>query len=156
MIERHFAFEIPFVVGVGGDPLLVSKSPSLGATSVRIGSTFFVRRAGNYNEAGSHCDRRFAPTFSRRKNLVFDKQGQAQQGLNDLVASGFPANDVHLSQSETIDQTNRPSTRSDESFGSGIKSFFIEIFSSSRRDDVELYSGSRETWEPCPDGQRSG
>ena len=75
---------------------------------------------------------------------VFDKKTQAQQALDDLVASGFSAQDVRLSesesQSEATGQTSTGKNRDDESFGSGIKSFFNELFGTSSRDDAELYS----------------
>jgi uncharacterized protein (TIGR02271 family) len=74
---------------------------------------------------------------------VFDKQSQAQHARDDLVASGFSPNDIRLSQNETPDQTGQATTsrsHDDDSFGSGIRSFFAEIFGSSSRDDAELYS----------------
>lgn len=74
---------------------------------------------------------------------VFDKQSQAQHALDDLVASGFSRDDIRLSQNDTPDQTGASSTsrtRDDDSFGSGIRSFFAEMFGSSSRDDAELYS----------------
>jgi hypothetical protein len=41
---------------------------------------------------------------------VYDKQIQAEQAIDDPVASGFSRDDVRLSQSEANDQTVRAST----------------------------------------------
>jgi uncharacterized protein (TIGR02271 family) len=74
---------------------------------------------------------------------VFDKQSQAQHALDDLVALGFSRDDIRLSQSETTGQAGQAATgrsRDDQSFGSGIRSFFSEMFGPSSRDDAELYS----------------
>jgi uncharacterized protein (TIGR02271 family) len=73
---------------------------------------------------------------------VYDKQVQAEQAIDDLVASGFSRDDVRLSQSEANDQNVRasPGASRDESFGSGVKSFFNDIFGTASRDDAELYS----------------
>jgi uncharacterized protein (TIGR02271 family) len=71
---------------------------------------------------------------------VYNQQTQAQRAMEDLVASGIPRDDVHLSQSEG-EQAQRSTEDKDEGAFSGIRSFFAEVFGSNReQDDVELYS----------------
>lgn len=68
---------------------------------------------------------------------VFERQKQAEQAIDDLVASGFSRDNVRLSQS-LADASGR--SAHDASFGASIKSFFSDIFGSATHPDTELYS----------------
>jgi uncharacterized protein (TIGR02271 family) len=68
---------------------------------------------------------------------VFERQNQAEQAIDDLVASGFSRDNVRLSQS-LADATGQG--EHDTSFGASIKSFFSDIFGSVSHPDTELYS----------------
>jgi uncharacterized protein (TIGR02271 family) len=68
---------------------------------------------------------------------VFERQNQAEQAIDDLVASGFSRDNVRLSQS-LADATGQG--EHDTSFGASIKSFFSDIFGSASHPDTELYS----------------
>ncbi|CAN5170963.1 hypothetical protein BH11PSE11_BH11PSE11_18580 [soil metagenome] len=77
---------------------------------------------------------------------VYDRQSQAQQALDDLLASGFSRDEVHLSQTESsdqADQSGRSESRTEESTG-GIRSFFAELFGTDSRADADLYSQAVE------------
>jgi uncharacterized protein (TIGR02271 family) len=80
---------------------------------------------------------------------VFDNYNEAQHAFDDLVASGFSREDVHLSQSNEAgssvagDATSASERRveDDESGGTGIGSFFRRLFGSDdETSDAELYS----------------
>lgn len=75
---------------------------------------------------------------------VFDKQNQAEEALEDLVALGLPRDEVHLSQSTDVSQTQAAAsetTTGEKTFGTGFRSFFTDVFSSLRgEDDAALYS----------------
>lgn len=68
---------------------------------------------------------------------VFERQNQAEQAIDDLVASGFSRDNVRLSQS-LAESTAR--SADEGSFGASIKSFFSDIFGSATHPDTELYS----------------
>ena len=77
---------------------------------------------------------------------VFDNQNKVQQAKNDLLNSGFSPDEVHLSQSDN-DTTHYENntihrTDDDESFGSGIKNFFRNMFGSDSDDDADIYSSA--------------
>jgi hypothetical protein len=74
---------------------------------------------------------------------VFDKQSQAQKALEDLVASGFPRDHVHLSQGDDRAEAagHMDESEGEHSMGAGIRSFFAEIFGPGDvRGDADLYS----------------
>lgn len=77
---------------------------------------------------------------------VFDNRNDAQQALEDLVASGFSRQEARLSEGDPAgDTTLAPRTASSErsddgSFTSGIKHFFIDMFGGDRHEDARLYS----------------
>lgn len=68
---------------------------------------------------------------------VFERQNQAEQAIDDLVACGFSRDNVRLSQS--LPETSGQSA-DEGSFGASIKSFFSDIFGSATHPDTELYS----------------
>ncbi|MBC7857587.1 MAG: YsnF/AvaK domain-containing protein [Burkholderiaceae bacterium] len=68
---------------------------------------------------------------------VFERQNQAEQAIDDLVASGFSRDNVRLSQS--LPESSGQSA-DEGSFGASIKSFFSDIFGSATHPDTELYS----------------
>jgi uncharacterized protein (TIGR02271 family) len=75
---------------------------------------------------------------------VFDNYNEAQHAFDELVASGFSQEDVHLSRrDEAGDTATRAegTTTDDESTGSGIGSFFRRLFGSDdEKSDAEIYS----------------
>ncbi len=77
---------------------------------------------------------------------VFDNRSDAQQALEDLVASGFARQDVRLSEGDPAGDTSRTlqsrtSTDVDDgSIGSSIKHFFSDLFGSDRTQDAHMYS----------------
>jgi uncharacterized protein (TIGR02271 family) len=74
---------------------------------------------------------------------VFDQYQEAQSALDDLIASGFPADDVHLSRDEASasDKTAATDTESEASGGTGIMSFFRHLFGDdNEQNDAALYS----------------
>lgn len=83
---------------------------------------------------------------------VFDKRSDAQQALEDLVASGFSRQEARLSEGDPTGQsslssqnTNATSTTAnatpdDGSFGSSIRNFFSDIFGTDRSEHAQMYS----------------
>lgn len=69
---------------------------------------------------------------------VFDRRIQAERAIDDLVASRFSRDHIHLSER---DEAGHPSHADDEaSFGSAIRTFFKEIFGAVSHGDADLYS----------------
>ena len=82
---------------------------------------------------------------------VFDNRNDAQQALDELVASGFSRQEARLSEGDPAGDSASPSgtagstasARSDDgSFTSGIKNFFADVFGADRDEDARLYSGA--------------
>jgi uncharacterized protein (TIGR02271 family) len=75
---------------------------------------------------------------------VFNSQSQAQKASEALISSGLSRDAVHLTQSEDTaeDQAAINQERDRESSGSGIRSFFAELFGSGTNSDrdADLYS----------------
>ena len=83
---------------------------------------------------------------------VFDNRGDAQQALDDLVASGFSRDVARLSEGDPSGQSglqatsNRSeasaagATQGSGSIGASIKNFFSDIFGTDRSVDAQMYS----------------
>ncbi len=77
---------------------------------------------------------------------VFDNRSDAQQALEDLVASGFTRQSARLSEGDTSGQDSlsgssaSTTTADDGSFISGIRNFFTDIFGSDRDEHARIYS----------------
>ncbi|MES2899853.1 MAG: YsnF/AvaK domain-containing protein [Pseudomonadota bacterium] len=77
---------------------------------------------------------------------VFDNRSDAQQALEDLVASGFGRQEVRLSEGDPSGDASRSlqsstSTNADDgSIGSSIKNFFSDLFGNDRSQDAHMYS----------------
>ena len=83
---------------------------------------------------------------------VFDNRSDAQQALEDLVASGYSRNMARLSEGDLTGQSSLQSTSardtgnttnaaaSDGSIGASIKHFFSDIFGTDRSQDAQMYS----------------
>ncbi len=79
---------------------------------------------------------------------VFDNRSDAQQALEDLVASGFSRQDVRLSEGDPTGETSRSlagttttdTTVDDGSIGSSIKNFFSDLFGTDRSEHAQMYS----------------
>lgn len=78
---------------------------------------------------------------------VFDNRSDAQQALEDLVASGFSRQDVRLSEGDPIGDASRASTQTttaakddDGSFGASIRNFFSDLFGDDRSEHARMYS----------------
>jgi len=80
---------------------------------------------------------------------VFDNRGDAQNAMNELLASGFNSTDVNLSSGDTMGQagsltgsTARSDTTHEEGFGSSIANFFNGLFGSDNDEHVSRYSNA--------------
>lgn len=74
---------------------------------------------------------------------VFDNRNDAQQALDDLLASGFSRQEVRLSEGDAaMDATpsTAPTRSDDHSFTAGIKNFFADVFGTDRHEDARMYS----------------
>ena len=79
---------------------------------------------------------------------VFDNRNDAQQAMDELLASSFTSTNVRLSQGDTADTagtisdtpTPAASTHDDESFASSIRNFFSDIFGTDDNAHAEWYS----------------
>lgn len=79
---------------------------------------------------------------------VFDNRKDAQQALDDLVASGFSRQEARLSEGDPTGQSALPgsagtrsdTTADDGSFGSSIRNFFSDIFGTDRSEHAQMYS----------------
>ncbi len=74
---------------------------------------------------------------------VFDNRNDAQQALDDLVASGFSRQEVRLSEGDATGEAARSADTSrsdDHSFTAGIKNFFADVFGTDRDEDARMYS----------------
>jgi uncharacterized protein (TIGR02271 family) len=77
---------------------------------------------------------------------VFDNRSDAQNAMDELLASGFTRTDVNVSSADPTGQTNSvtgatPHTSEvHESLGAQIKHFFTGLFGSDNGDHVERYS----------------
>ena len=79
---------------------------------------------------------------------VFDNRNDAQQALEDLVASGFSRSQARLSEGDPGSDTSLSpgsstashSDAGDTGFGSGIKHFFSDLFGADRSEPAQMYS----------------
>ncbi|CUI02716.1 YsnF/AvaK domain-containing protein [Massilia antarctica] len=71
---------------------------------------------------------------------VFDHRGNAQQALDDLVASGFSRQSVRLSDGGPGEPSRAAHGGEDESLGSSIKHFFSDLFGGERSEHARMYS----------------
>jgi hypothetical protein len=69
---------------------------------------------------------------------VFQHRADAQHSIDDLLAAGFPRDDIKLSESDPLGPDVAPGA--DESFIDSIRRFFLDLFGAERHDDVELYA----------------
>ena len=74
---------------------------------------------------------------------VFDKRSDAQQALDDLVASGFERQAVRLNQGEPADQAGQgvdTAAAGDQGMGASIMHFFSDLFGTDRSEHAKMYS----------------
>ena len=73
---------------------------------------------------------------------VFDNSTDAQNAMDDLLASGFSRSDVRLSNSDAGTATTDAASTGDgePSFGDSIKNFFSDLFGSDSTDRSSMYS----------------
>ena len=78
---------------------------------------------------------------------VFDNRADAQSAMNELLSSGFSQQEVRLNDERGQSGASTGSTASttgaashDESFLSGIKHFFSDLFGTEDTDNVQKYS----------------
>jgi uncharacterized protein (TIGR02271 family) len=78
---------------------------------------------------------------------VFDNRSDAQNAMNELLASGFTSTDVNISSVDTTGQTGTvtgSTTRTDdvheEGIGASIKHFFNDLFGADNDEHVSRYS----------------
>lgn len=84
---------------------------------------------------------------------VFDNRNDAQQAMDELLASSFTSSNVRLSQGDTADTgdlntdlsataTHKASTNDDESIASSIRNFFSDIFGTDDNVHADRYSNA--------------
>ncbi len=81
---------------------------------------------------------------------VFDNRSDAQNAMDELLASGFSRTDVNVSSADATGQTdsltgsstNLSSDTHDESIGTSIKNFFTGLFGSDNDEHVSRYAGA--------------
>lgn len=75
---------------------------------------------------------------------VFDNRTDAQDAMNKLLSSGFSAQDVRLSSSDTSANTTTTTTttEADTGVGSSIKNFFSDLFGSDDDEHATRYQGA--------------
>jgi uncharacterized protein (TIGR02271 family) len=78
---------------------------------------------------------------------VFDNRSDAQNAMDELLASGFTSTDVNVSSADPTGQTNsltgtseRANDAHEEGFGASIKHFFTSLFGSDNDEHVSRYS----------------
>ncbi len=80
---------------------------------------------------------------------VFDNRSDAQQALEDVVASGFSRQCARLSEDDsavrgssagTTSAASTTTTADDTSIGGSIRHFFADVFGSDREAHVQVYS----------------
>jgi uncharacterized protein (TIGR02271 family) len=72
---------------------------------------------------------------------VFDNRGDAQSAMDELIAGGFPRQEVRLSDSDpTGAPTGADTSAGDHSVGSGIKHFFSNLFGTDNSEHTQKYS----------------
>jgi uncharacterized protein (TIGR02271 family) len=76
---------------------------------------------------------------------VFDNRSSAEQARDDLLASGYPRDQIRLSEGSSAGMgavnTSATGTRTDDqSFGSSIKNFFSDLFGGDHSEDARMYS----------------
>lgn len=76
---------------------------------------------------------------------VFDNRGDAQKAQEELVAGGYPREDVRLSEGDAAGDASRAQqsasrSDSDSSFTSGIRNFFSDLFGTDRSEPAQMYS----------------
>ena len=76
---------------------------------------------------------------------VFDNRGDAQKAQEELVACGYPREQVRLSEGDAAGDASRQQgaagrSDSDTSFTSGIRHFFSDLFGTDRSEPAQMYS----------------
>lgn len=76
---------------------------------------------------------------------VFDNRGDAQKAQEELVACGYPRETVRLSEGDAAGDASRAQqgaarAAGDNSFTSGIRLFFSELFGTDRSEPAQMYS----------------
>lgn len=69
---------------------------------------------------------------------VFDRRTQASSAIDDLLASRFSRDQIHLSERDEVVHASHPGNQ--VSFGSAIRTFFKELFGALSHGDADLYS----------------
>jgi hypothetical protein len=70
--------------------------------------------------------------------VVFDNRADAQRAMNELVACGYPREQLRLSDSAATDAASRAAL--DHSFMSGVRHFFSDLFGHERSESARMYS----------------
>jgi hypothetical protein len=81
---------------------------------------------------------------------VFDNRNDAQQAMDELLASSFTSTNVRISQADptgssdsiTGTPTQNASTNDDDSIASSIRNFFSDIFGTDDNAHAQRYSGA--------------
>lgn len=81
---------------------------------------------------------------------VFDNRSDAQQAMDELLASSFSSSNVRLSHADPTGHTDsqtgaatlQSSPHDDESIGTSIKNFFSDIFGSDDSVNAQRYEGA--------------
>jgi uncharacterized protein (TIGR02271 family) len=77
---------------------------------------------------------------------VFERRSDAQQALDDLLASGYARGAARLSEGDPTGQSGlqqdptTPAARDDSGFGSSIRHFFTDIFGTDRSPHAQMYA----------------
>ena len=78
---------------------------------------------------------------------VFDNRSDAQNAMDELLASGFSRNEVRLSSADPTGQTDSltgtetvPTENRDDGIGASIKHFFTDLFGSDNSEHANRYS----------------
>lgn len=75
--------------------------------------------------------------------VVFDNRGDAQKAMEELVACGYPREQLRLSEGQAADDTRRTAgsgSTDDHTFMSGIRHFFSDLFGGDHSESARMYS----------------
>jgi uncharacterized protein (TIGR02271 family) len=80
---------------------------------------------------------------------VFDNRGDAQKAMDDLLAAGFPGQEMRLTEGDPTATTSTPASASstteaahDEGLGASIRNFFSDIFGTDDSERAQMYSAA--------------
>jgi len=79
---------------------------------------------------------------------VFDNRNDAQQAMDELLASSFTSTNVRLTQGDPLGTTDSPAatqqatTHDDDSIASSIRNFFSDIFGTNDSVNAQRYSSA--------------